>query len=91
LTTDETTYVASVRNKVLTECNHDLSDLQDLLNSTLQLSDDERLKRLNAIHAAMLDKYQFSQSFTNSLKTLAVGRGQDHNDTQTLKGLYENH
>jgi len=91
LTTDETAYVASVKNKVLTECDHDLTDLQNLLNGTLQLSDDERLKRLNAIHASMLDKYQFSQSFTNSLKALALGRGQDHNDTRTLKSLYENH
>jgi len=91
LTTDETTYVASVKNKVLTECSHDLSNLQNLLGSQLQLSDDERLKRLNAIHVAMLDKYQFSQSFTNSIKMLALGRQQSANDTQTLQSLYENH
>jgi hypothetical protein len=90
LTSDETTYVASVKNTVLTDCNHDLTDLQNLLNSPLQLSDDERLKRLNDIHASMLNKFQFSQSFTGSLKILAIRRQQNSSDTQTLTRLYEN-
>lgn len=92
LTPDEQTYVQAVKTQVLDVCNHDLTDLQNLLSvGKLQLSDDERLKRLNTIHAAMLDKYQFSQSFTNSLKILALRRQQNANDTQTLTTLYENH
>jgi len=88
---DESTYVKHVKAKVWTDCSHDLSDLQNLLSSQLQLSDDERLKRLSAIHAAMLDKYEFSQSFSNQLKTLAIQRQREANDTQTLTSLYENH
>jgi len=92
LTSDETNYVQAVKTTVLNECSHNLSDLQNLLaTGKLQLSDDERLKRLNAIHAAMLDKYQFSQSFTNSIKMLALGCQQSANDTQTLQSLYEKH
>jgi len=92
LTTDETGYVAAVKAEVLNDCNQDLTDLQNLLTAgKLQLSDDERLKRMNTIHAAMLDKYRFSQSFTNSLKILAIRRQQNSNDAQTLSNLYENH
>lgn len=92
LTTDEQQYVTAVKNNVFDECNHDLTDLRNLLTANkLQLSDDERLKRLNAIHGAMLDKYQFSQNFTNSLKILALRRQQNANDAQTLTTLYENH
>lgn len=92
LTNDETNYVVSVKTQILSDCNKDLNDLQSLLTAgKLQLSDDERLKRMNTIHTAMLDKYQFTQSFTNSLKMLAVGRQQSMNDTQTLQSLYENH
>jgi hypothetical protein len=92
LTVDETNYVTAVKNNVFNDCNKDLADLQNLLaTSKLQLSDDERLKRLNAIHASMLEKYQFSQSFTNSIKLLATSRGQESNDAQTLTNLYENH
>jgi hypothetical protein len=91
LTTDETNYVTAVKSNVLNECNKDLADLQNLLSSKLQLSDDERLKRLSAIHASMLDKYQFSQHFTNSIKMLALARQQETNNNQTLTQLYENH
>jgi hypothetical protein len=92
LTSDETNYVAAVKSSLLADCNKDLADLQNLLaTGKLQLNDAERLKRLNAIHASMLDKYQFSQSFTNSIKKLALQRQQETNGAQTLTGLYENH
>jgi hypothetical protein len=91
LTTDELTYLQAVKIQLLNDCNKDLADLQNLLNSNLQMSDDERLKRLNAIHTSMLDKYRFSQSFTNSIKLLAIHRRQENNDTQTLQTIYENH
>jgi hypothetical protein len=92
LTLDEINYLTAVKTQVFADCNKELSDLQNLLTAgKLQLSDDERLKRLNAIHASMLDKYEFSQSFTNSLKMLAIRRQQNQHDTQTLSSLYENH
>jgi hypothetical protein len=74
----------------LSECNKDLTDLQNLLASNnLQMSDDQRLKRLAKIHADMLDKYRFSQSFCNSVKLLAAQRQEGNNETQTLQSLYE--
>lgn len=91
LTTDESNYVTAVKTNLLNECNKDLADLQNLLSSNLQMSDAERLKRLSALHADMLEKYQFSQSFTNAIKLLATSRGQESNDAQTLQSLYENH
>jgi len=92
LTIDELNYVQSVKTQVFADCNKELSDLQNLLTAgKLQLSDDERLKRLNAIHASMLDKYEFSQSFAGSLKVLAIHRQQNQHDAQTLNSLYENH
>ncbi|MFI5163328.1 MAG: hypothetical protein ACHQHN_18760 [Sphingobacteriales bacterium] len=91
LTPDETNYVQAVKTQILTDCNKDLSDLQNLLSVQLQLTDDERLKRVNAIHAAMLNKYQFTRHFMGSLERLMINRRQSANDTQTLKSLYENH
>ncbi|WP_139112965.1 hypothetical protein [Mucilaginibacter sp. PPCGB 2223] len=89
--TDQSDYVQNLKAKVLTDCSHDLSDLQNLLSNQLQMSDDERLKQLNTIHASMLDKYEFTQNFSNQLKTLALQRQRETNDAQTLNGLYENH
>lgn len=90
LTGDEQTYVASVKTNLLNGCNADMTDLQNLLASgTLQMSDDQRLKRLDKLHSDMQDKYLFSCQFCNSVKLLAVSRTQNVNDTQTLTNLYE--
>lgn len=91
LTDDELSYIASVKSHLLKACSNDLTDLQNLLaTGTFQMTDDERLKRLNKIHTAMLDKYQFSRSFTGSAKLLAAQRQQSASDTQALKNLYGN-
>ncbi len=90
LTSSEQSYVGLVESNLLNACNSDLTDLQNLLSyGTLQMTDDERLKRLAKIHADMQDKYAFSQSFCNSVKLLAIQRQQNNNDTQTLQTLYE--
>ena len=91
LTSDEQSYIIVVQTNLLNACNIDLTDLQNLLaTGTLQMTDDERLKRLAKIHAAMLDKYQFSQSFTGSVKLLAAQRQQGINETQSLINIYGN-
>jgi len=90
LTSGEQTYVNTVSANLLQACAQDLTDLQNLLSyGTLQMTDDQRLKRLANIHADMQDKYQFSQSFCNAVKMLAIQRNQDTNDTQTLQQLLE--
>ncbi len=89
LTSDEQSYVVVVKNNMLTECNADLTDLQNLLASgALQMTDDQRLKGLAKIHADILDKYQFTRSFCNAVKLLAAQRQQDTNEIQTLKSIY---
>jgi hypothetical protein len=90
LTGDEQSYISLVQTNLLQACNTDLTELQNLLRyGTWQMTDDERLKRLDKIHADMQDKYQFSQSFCNSLRLLSAQRQQGANDAQTLKSLYE--
>ncbi|WP_214071884.1 hypothetical protein [Mucilaginibacter sp. dw_454] len=90
LTDDEQSYIGLVKSNLLQACNADLTKLQDLLQyGTWQMTEDERLKRLDKIHSDMQDKYQFSQSFAGSVHLLAVQRQQGANDTQTLKSLYE--
>lgn len=90
LTATEQSYVESVKSNLLNECNADMTDLQNLLASgTLQMSDDQRLKRLNKLHGDMQDKYLFACHFCNSIKLLAISRSKDNNDNQTLTTLYE--
>jgi hypothetical protein len=89
LTTDEQGYIQTVVQNIINECSKDLDKLNSVLkNGTLQMSDDERLKQIRNIQAAMLDKYQFTQSFCNSVRLMAAQRNQDSNETQTLNKLY---
>lgn len=89
LTTDEHGYIQTVVQNIINECAKDLDKLNSVLkNGTLQMSDDERLKQIHSVQAAMLDKYQFTQSFCNSIRLMAAQRNQDSNETQTLNKLY---
>jgi len=91
LSDEEQAYIRTIKTGILNECNADLTELQELLaTGKLEMTDDERLKRLAQIHATMLDKYQFTRSFCNSVKLLIVQRQQSINETQTLKSIYEN-
>jgi len=88
LLADEQQYAGQVKGTVFKACDQDLTDLQDMLQANgLQMSDNERLKRLAQIHTAMLDKYQFMQSFISSIRLLVLQRQRESNDLQTLKKL----
>lgn len=89
LTADEQGYIKTVAQNIFNECAKDLDKLNSVLkNGTLQMSDDERLKQIHSVQAAMLDKYQFTQSFCNSIRLMAAQRNQESNETQTLNKLY---
>ena len=90
LTDDEQNYIRAVRDNLLAGCNADLTCLQNLLTAgEWQMTDDERLKRLSKIHAAVLDRYEFTRGFCNAAKVLAAQRQQGMNETQTLKDISE--
>lgn len=64
-------YFEKVKDKIVKECEVDLEELLQLISSgELEMSDDERLKRLERIHHSMKDKYQFTQVFINQVKVL---------------------
>jgi hypothetical protein len=88
LTLDEQNYIGVVQANLLKGCNEDMADLQNLLQAgTQQMTDDQRFRRLAQLHADMLDKYQFTQSFAGSVRLLAAQRQQETNELQTLKEL----
>jgi len=92
LTSDEQTYVSGVQNGILKTCSNDLADLQHLMApGTLQMTDDQRLKRLAKIHKSMQDKYAFTLCFCNTARLLGIQRQQGSNETPTLKDLYGTH
>jgi hypothetical protein len=89
LTLPEQSYLKQVYQGLLQRCRADLSELSDVLTpGKLQLTDQQRLERLDHIYAAMQDKLAFSGAFTAKCHKLALSRQQSAKDRGTLKTLY---
>jgi hypothetical protein len=90
LTTDEISYMRSVYNNLLGECNKDLQELNIVLtNGSVQMTDKQRIDKIDGIYSDMLGKYGFSQSFTNNARQLAIARADHNYSGQTLKTWYQ--
>ena len=74
----ERSYFTEVKSRVLKECGYDIDDLLLIITSNhLEMTDAERIARIEKVHASMKDKYQFSKSFTSGIKTLSIQRAQE--------------
>lgn len=75
LSPEETDYCKSVFDFLFGECVKSVDELLDVLTAdNLQMKDDERLKRIDAIYADMQDKYTFCASFSEDLGLLNAQR-----------------
>ncbi|HEY5462632.1 MAG TPA: hypothetical protein VIJ95_05190 [Hanamia sp.] len=88
LTPDEISYCNSVFINLLDGCTHIIDQLILLItDGSLQMKDDERIKRIDALHAEMKDGYVFEQHFTNEANELSIQRFIDANDVRTGRAL----
>ncbi len=91
ITTAELGYVRSVFANLLDGCGKEIDDLVAVTtDDQFQLSDDERLKRLESIYQSMKEKYQFTESFCNEVSELSTSRQkaqQEISNTKTLLNL----
>jgi hypothetical protein len=77
------TYLNSVYNNMNSQCSQSLDELTNMVtNNTYTMTDDQRLKRIDAIYAGVKDKYAFSQSFTSEAALLSAQRQSLHGDIQ---------
>ena len=87
-TSTEVTYLQNVFNHLLDECSKDINDLLMVITSgETEMTDDERIKRIDKIYADMQDKLSFSRSFTSGAAMLAMQRRQEKTDVMVSKKL----
>lgn len=71
--------------------NSSLENIEQLLeiitDSKLQMKDDERLKRIDALYTDMQDKYAFSSSFSEEMALLTLQRMHQRADIELSKRL----
>lgn len=86
---DDRTYVNDVRENVLSECAKDLEELVLVITSgKVEMTGDERIRRLDKIYEAMRDRSAFTQSFTGQVQTLIAQKERENTQNENLKKIY---
>jgi hypothetical protein len=86
----EIEYFEKVYGNLVKESLRNLDELTIIITANkLRMSDDERLKAIDAIYLEMQDKLQFLRNFNASSNILALQRSKEHNDVNALRGIYE--
>jgi len=86
---DELDYIERSFNRLFENCNRTLEELLVLTTDAgLELKDDQRIERIDALHERMLSDYTFSISFTNEARLLCISKAGDQKDAKVVKDIY---
>lgn len=85
----ERLYIASVYANLSKGCNDLANELEMVLkDDQLQVTDDERIARIDRIYYEMQDRYTFAKTFSNQIKILAFNCLKQKGETGKLSSLY---
>lgn len=88
-TADETTYIRRVYDRVLADCNRTLDELLTVTtDGKLELTDDQRMSRIDALYGEIQGQHTFLRSFSHQTMLLASSRVQMKNEAKTVRTLY---
>ena len=89
-TPEEVRYIARVHTNMLFLCDASISELLMIIRSNeTEMTDDERLLRIDKIYDDMLDKHAFVQAFSNDTQMLSLERDKEKRETDLLKKNYD--
>jgi hypothetical protein len=84
----EADYILSVFQNLLNDCSAIIIELTVVITpGELEMKDDERLFRIDALYTRMQEAYTFAQGFGTETKLLALQRIRDSNDIQISRGF----
>ncbi|WP_316753275.1 hypothetical protein [Pedobacter gandavensis] len=90
LTTSNQLYVLSVHEKVINECGKDLEELLLVITSgKVEMSDEERMRRLDSIYESMVDKYAFTMDFIGQVMVMINQAEKEEQFINQLRRNYE--
>jgi len=90
LSADNQAYVAEVKHLVISDCNKDMDELAVVITAgKLQMTDDERLSRLNKVYESTLDKAAFTQQFCTDVTLMIAQSRTEQQSIKNLRRYYE--
>jgi hypothetical protein len=85
---NEINYIQAVFSNMSGQCTQSLNSLIDILtDDTLEMTDDERIKRIDGIYSDMEDKQAFTQSFVSRASGLMIQRNDQAEEVGFIKSL----
>ena len=85
----ETNYIEKVYTELINKCATDIEELTAIITANdSEMKDDERLKRIDAIHANAQEKCVFTERFREETTVLAVQRAREKNNVEKACALY---
>jgi len=89
--TDEMDYISRVMDRLILAASETLDDLMDVVTSDrYQLTDDERIGRIDRIYDRMLDQYEFTRDFGDDVSDMSRSGERalrEIQDSKILNGL----
>ena len=82
-------YAGQVTAALYADCVALLADLAELLTTgELQLSDDERIKRIDQVYQEMSDRYVFISNWSAETAMLILQKKKDQQEASRMKSVY---
>lgn len=87
-TAGEKQYIDEVYSRLSNDCDHTLGELIEVTTSgRLEMTDDQRLKRIEDLYLQSLLQYRFAQSFQNDVLLLLAARKKEHRDISLSRSI----
>ncbi|RQO74507.1 hypothetical protein DBR43_03710 [Pedobacter sp. KBW06] len=83
-------YVIGVHEKIIQECGKDLEELFLVITSgKVEMTDEERLRRLDIIYESIVDKYAFTMDFIGQVRIMINQAEREEQFINHLRKYYE--
>jgi hypothetical protein len=87
---NELKHVERSFKRLLENCDDTLNELITITtDSKLELTDDQRIERIDALHKTMLEDYNFSISFSREAALLSLSKARTVKDAKASRALYD--
>ena len=84
----EMQYLTTVKRNLLEDCTKMLDDLISVVTeNTYQMSDEERINRIDGIYSEVTSKWVLAKGFTDDANMLSAQRHADQRDIKTLQNI----
>lgn len=89
LTGDEMAYLEKVHQNLLDESATDTGQLMQLVtDQRLEMTDDERMTRIDALYNTIRDKYMFLRSFSGGVSVLMLQRTKEQEEVNASRKIH---